>query len=132
MLHGPLTETAGPVELDRSESRRLMEVLDDRRTDALLEALASADGRLTVNELSDGSDIPLSTVYRKIDGLEDVGVVDGRTELRHDGKHTSSYGLVVDRVELDLTPEGLSATVYPSEDDEERPTSDRTRVEVGH
>ena len=131
MLDVPLAQTSGPVELERSGSRRLMAVLDDRRTDVIVAALAEADDALTVNELSERCDIPLSTVYRKIDALEEAALVESHSVLRHDGKHTSSYTLTVERIEVELTPEGLAATVYPSDEGDETRAEPR-RLGVGH
>lgn len=107
-----ISSRAASRELDGPEARRLLAVLDDERCAALLGALADADDPLTVNELSERCDIPLSTVYRKIDDFLEVELVEEHTELRDDGKHTSSYATTLDGVHVDLTPDGLTVTVH--------------------
>lgn len=119
------TSTAAETRvLDGTDARRLLTVLDDERCAVLLGALAGADEPLTVNALSERCDIPLSTVYRKIDDFLEVGLVEEHTELREDGKHTSSYRTTLDEVHVDLTPDGLRVTAeYEPDEEAERRAS---------
>lgn len=57
---------------------------------------------LTVNELSRRCDIPLSTVYRKVDLLAGVDLLEERVRLRPTGKHTSEYHRCVDSIEVSV------------------------------
>ncbi|MEZ3116528.1 helix-turn-helix domain-containing protein [Halobaculum sp. MBLA0147] len=95
--------------------------------DAVLDALDDDDCRviiehleepMTAAELSDATDIPSSTMYRKLDLLSEAALVDEGTEVRPDGHHASVYVTDFETVEVSLDDE-RSLTV-----DVERP-SDR-------
>lgn len=73
---------------------------DDPALDEVFETLSNQDCReliqamdqpRTAAELSERSDVPLSTTYRKIEQLADAGLVDDVIEIREDGRHTSRY-----------------------------------------
>jgi DNA-binding transcriptional ArsR family regulator len=66
----------------------VLSVLDDEGSRALLLA---ADEHRSAQELADLTDIPNSTVYRKLDRLSAAGLVDEATEIRADGKHATRY-----------------------------------------
>lgn len=72
----------------------------DPSLESVLEALASEDCRAlvaemveprTAAELSEASDVPLSTTYRKLDQLTEASLVEEAIEIRSDGRHTSRY-----------------------------------------
>jgi len=82
MVRNPLSEATTPAFQD------VLDALDDptcRRILQHLEEPRSAD------ELVEETDIPRSTVYRKLDLLRDAGLVSEFTEIRRDGGHTSRY-----------------------------------------
>lgn len=67
---------------------------------AVLSALDDADCRdiiscleapMTANELSDVCDVPLSTMYRKLDRLSDATLLEEGTEIRPGGQHATRY-----------------------------------------
>jgi DNA-binding IclR family transcriptional regulator len=58
---------------------------------------------MTANEVSDVTDIPLSTTYRKLDLLTEASILEERTEIRSDGHHTTKYVLAFESVEIGLT-----------------------------
>lgn len=66
----------------------VLSVLDDEGS---RELLLAADEYHSAQELADLTGIPSSTVYRKIDRLAEADLVDEKTEVRTDGKHTSRY-----------------------------------------
>ena len=75
----------------------------------VLDALADGDCRdllevmarpMSAAELSEASDVPLSTTYRKLDRLEEATLIDERIEIRDDGRHTSQYEPNFDSIEL--------------------------------
>ncbi|MFB6104996.1 MAG: ArsR/SmtB family transcription factor [Halobacteriaceae archaeon] len=91
-----LTES-GVATSDAAE-RSLLDVLNDP---ASRKILAATDERgLSAREIADTVDLPLSTVYRKLDRLADPPLVEQRYRLETDGKHTSEYRSVVSDIRL--------------------------------
>lgn len=87
----------------------LFAALEDDDCRALLQA--AADDPLSASELSDACDLPLSTTYRKVDLLTDVGLLEERLRLSRSGKHTSEYLLCVDEIQLSLAGDGIDLEV---------------------
>lgn len=63
---------------------------DDCRT--ILQTVSDSDERLSAAELSDRCDVPLSTMYRKLEMLTDAALLEERLRIKRSGKHTSEYG----------------------------------------
>jgi DNA-binding IclR family transcriptional regulator len=55
---------------------------------------------MTASELSDECDIPLSTIYRKLDTMSDATLLDELTEVRSDGHHTTRYDVAFDEIRI--------------------------------
>jgi len=79
--------------------------------EAVLDALDDPDCRLivthldepmTASEISDATDVPLSTVYRKLDVLSEASLLRELTEVRSDGHHTSRYEVDFEEVAVSL------------------------------
>lgn len=95
----------------------MLSTLGDEPTRAIIEALSEP---MTANELADACDIPLSTMYRKLDRLSEADLVSESTEIRRSGQHTTRYA-------RDFT----EITVWVSDDDELRTAVDRpTKAET--
>ncbi len=91
--------------LDREtdpEAETVLSVLADEDCLALIRAM---DEPRTAAELSEESDVPLSTTYRKIDSLVEASLVDEIIEIRNDGRHTSRYFPDFSSIELTLSEE---------------------------
>jgi Fe2+ or Zn2+ uptake regulation protein len=58
------------------------------------------DEPMTASELSDECDIPLSTIYRKLDTMSDATLLDELTEVRSDGHHTTRYDVAFDEIRI--------------------------------
>ena len=78
---------------------------------AVLDALEDDDCRtiiehleepMTAAELSDETEIPSSTMYRKLDLLSEAALVEEGTEVRPDGHHASVYVPDFETVEVSL------------------------------
>ena len=67
------------------ETPQLQAVLDALDDPACRTIIKELDEPMTANELADETDIPLSTLYRKIDLLTDASLVVETTEIRDDG-----------------------------------------------
>ena len=80
--------------------QEVLDALDDPDCRAIVRQL---DEPMTASELADVTDIPLSTVYRKLDLLSEASLLAELTEVRSDGHHTSRYTLDFELVTLALT-----------------------------
>lgn len=107
--------------LERVEDERvvqaLLDVLEDEDCRAIL--AATTDDALSATELSDAVQLPLSTTYRKIELLDDVGALAERTRFRRSGKHTSEYRRVLDSVVVSLGRSGQTELLVSLRDLEE-------------
>ena len=95
----------------------VLDTLGDEPTRRIIETLSEP---MTANELSEACDIPLSTMYRKLDTLADASLITETTQIRQGGQHTTRY-------ELDFT----QIAVLVSEDhaltaDIDRPSREST------
>jgi len=103
----PLFDT-GPEQRQRVTDERavqdLLAVLEDGDCRAIL--AATTDDALSASELSDRCGLPLSTTYRKIELLDDVGALAERTRFRPSGKHTSEYRRLLNSVVVSIGPSG--------------------------
>ncbi len=96
---------------------------------AVLDALEDDDCRtiiehleepMTAAELSDETEIPSSTMYRKLDLLSEAALVDEGTEVRPDGHHASVYVTDFDEVRVQLDEDrSLDVTVERDETEPE-------------
>lgn len=85
---------------DAPDLQVILDALDDPDCRAIVKQL---DEPMTASEISDAADIPLSTVYRKLDTLTDASLLSELTEVRSDGHHTTRYNLNFDEVTFSLT-----------------------------
>lgn len=77
---------------------------------------------MTASEISDASDVPLSTTYRKLDRLSDASLLAEGTEIRGDGRHATLYEVDFEEVSIALTEdqEFEFGIVRPTQSGEER------------
>ncbi|MFC4552915.1 MULTISPECIES: winged helix-turn-helix domain-containing protein [Halorussus] len=85
---------------DAPDLQDVLDALDDPNCRAIVRQL---DEPMTASELADATDIPLSTVYRKVDLLSEASLLAELTEVRSDGHHTTRYTLDFESVTLALT-----------------------------
>lgn len=84
-------------------------LLDDDYARALL--AATSHRPMTATELSNDCDMSLSTVYRRLDALEDCGLVAARTQLADDGHHADVYEAQMDALTVRLTDGTFDVTL---------------------
>ncbi|RBI62195.1 transcriptional regulator [halophilic archaeon] len=84
---------------DGPELQAILDALDDPACRTIIQELEEP---MTASELADETDIPLSTLYRKIDLLTDASLLNELTEIREDGHHTSRYRVAVESVNIAL------------------------------
>lgn len=78
----------------------VLDVLDDEHAQAILNTLA--DGPKPAQQIVDACDASRPTVYRRLDTLEDAGILDSQVSLHPDGHHRKQFAVAVDEVTLDL------------------------------
>lgn len=66
----------------------VLDILGDEPSRRIIEALSEP---MTANELSEVCDIPLSTMYRKLDQLTETSLLVESTHIRKNGQHTTVY-----------------------------------------
>ncbi len=102
--------------MGHSQSRRddtvddyVLSTLGDESSRAIIEALSEP---MTANELADACDIPLSTMYRKLERLSEADLVTESTAIRPNGQHTTRYARDFTEITVQLSEENqLQITV---------------------
>lgn len=102
--------------------------IDDERTKATLETLgksysldilnAIAGETLSARAISREAEVPSTTLYRRLDDLVDVGLVERSMELDPDGGHYTTYRASVRSVEVARDPSGYEVDIEPAASDE--------------
>ncbi|NHN61509.1 MULTISPECIES: helix-turn-helix domain-containing protein [Halorussus] len=85
---------------DAPDLQAVLDALDDPDCRAIVRQL---DEPMTASEISEAADIPLSTVYRKLDVLTEASLLSELTEVRSDGHHTTRYDVDFEEVSFALT-----------------------------
>jgi len=80
----------------------LQEVLDALDDPDCREIVRILDEPMTADEISERSDVPLSTTYRKLDLLTEASLLEEGTEIRPDGQHASRYTVTFEEVVIAL------------------------------
>lgn len=98
--------------------------------DACRTIIRTLEEPMTAREISEASDVPLSTTYRKLELLSEASLVDELTEIRRDGQHTTRYALDFTevRVLLDADRSLVTEILRPERPPEERLTALWTEV----
>jgi len=94
MVRDPFADDEAP------DLQAVLDALDDPDCRAIVGALEEP---MTASEISEASDIPLSTTYRKLDRLEEAQLLFEGTEIRADGQHASIYEVDFEEVVIALT-----------------------------
>lgn len=93
MVRDPFAEDDGP------SLEAVLDALDDEACRDIIKAL---EDPMTASEISNATDVPLSTTYRKLEQLDEASLLEAQTEIRDDGHHTTRYRQAVDAVLIDL------------------------------
>jgi len=81
------------------ELTTVLDALDDEDCRAIVSVL---DEPMTASEISDASDVPMSTTYRKLELLTDSSLLHEGIEVRSDGQHASRYTINFEEVIITL------------------------------
>jgi DNA-binding transcriptional ArsR family regulator len=88
--------------LENEDEPILQDVLDALDDPACRSVIRQLDNPKTAKELTTACDIPLSTMYRKLDLLTEASLVREQTEIREDGQHTTRYALAFEEINISL------------------------------
>jgi len=104
-----MTGTDDATDVSEPDVSTLLAVLDDEGTREVLEAV---DGDpQSAAELSKRCEVTVSTVYRRLERLASVGLVEERTRARSDGHHESVYVAALDELSVRLRDGELECDV---------------------
>ncbi len=88
----------------------LLGALEDPDCRAIIEVTATE--AMSAAEISERCELPQSTAYRKLDRLENVGILDERIRLCKSGQHITEYIRNIEKISLSIDGEsGISLTV---------------------
>ncbi|MFB6189223.1 MAG: helix-turn-helix domain-containing protein [Halapricum sp.] len=87
---------------DAPELQDVLDALDDPECRTIINVL---DEPMTASEISEASDIPLSTTYRKLELMTEASLLEEGVEIRPDGQHASTYELDFEEVIIGLSEE---------------------------
>lgn len=98
-----------PIVTDDLGLGEIVTLLDDEHARSILAATSAEP--LSAAELGDHCDVSVSTIYRRVDRLEDAGLLAERIRPRPDGHHETVYVATLDRFELTVRDGHLDWTV---------------------
>ena len=100
---------------EEADLPELLALLDDEYARSILTETSVEP--MSASTLSDRCDASLPTIYRRLERLEECGLVTERTEIASDGNHYSVYEARLDTVELSLEEGSFAVDVaYRDED----------------
>jgi DNA-binding transcriptional ArsR family regulator len=104
------------------QAEDVLELLGDEYTRRLLRAIV-ADPR-TGGELVDATDMSKSTVYRRLERLEDAGLIEATQRIDPDGHHCKQFRAVVAAVDFEFDRDGVSVCVRTDDSPERELVAD--------
>ena len=90
-------------------------LLDDEYARSILAATRTEP--MSATELADHCDASLSTISRRLESLENAGLVRERTRPRPDGHHDTIYAATLAEVRVSLDLEGFECSVRRRNED---------------
>jgi DNA-binding transcriptional ArsR family regulator len=92
----------------------IMELLGDEYTRRVLGAVLEQPR--TGREVVDAAEVSKATAYRRLDSLQDAGLVETDVQIDPNGYHRKRFRAVVEGVAFDLDADGVTARLRPSSD----------------
>jgi predicted transcriptional regulator len=108
--YGDETDGKGPSSLSDDE---LLALLGDEYTRRVLQAVT--EKRRSGREIMDAAEVSKATVYRRLEKLQDAGLVESEMVVDLDGHHHEEYYAVIERADISLTPDGIDVSLVPEE-----------------
>ncbi len=87
----------------------LLGLLGDEYTRRVLQAVA--DERRSGREVMDAADVSKATAYRRLDRLQEAGLVDSELVIDPKGHHHEEFFAVVDRADISVCSEGIDISL---------------------
>jgi predicted transcriptional regulator len=91
------------------EAADLLELLGDEYTYRVFEAVVEQPR--TGRELIDAADVSKATVYRRLEELEEAGLVESTLSIASDGNHCKEFHATVSVIEVEFGADGFDARV---------------------
>jgi len=91
------------------DAEELLTLLGDSYTQRVLAALG--DDTLTGREIIEQAEISKATVYRRLDELQDAGIVEASLRLDPNGHHCEQYQIVAESLTVSIDGDGFDAAV---------------------
>ncbi|AEH36056.1 ArsR/SmtB family transcription factor [Halopiger xanaduensis] len=71
----------------------------------------------TAKELTERCPGSRVTIYRRLNRLEDAGLVETEIRIRSDGNHCERYRLAVEKITVSITEDGFESELRPSDEE---------------
>ena len=117
-MSSKLTRPSGSSETraqsDSITTAELLELLGDEYTRRVLQTVVEQPR--SGSEVTEAADVSKATAYRRLDALEEAGLVVSETVFDPDGHHHERYRAVVESIELSVGTEGLTAELAERRD----------------
>lgn len=85
-----------------ADTPQLQDVLDALNDPDCQTIINHVEEPMTASELVEACEIPLSTMYRKLELLSEASLLEEQIEVRTDGRHTTRYELGFEEVRVGL------------------------------
>jgi len=102
----------------------LLELLGDAYTRKVLRAVVEQPRSGTA--VMEAADVSKATAYRRLDALEETGLVASETVFDPDGHHHDRYRAVVEEIELSFESDGLAVDIAVDREKPSPPSPGRT------
>lgn len=104
-----------PSTRETTDAEELLSLLGDEYARAVLEAIAQTpqSGR----EIVDETGFSKATVYRRLDRLEEAGLVASETVFDPDGHHRERFRATFEGATCRFGSDGIETTIHQAEDD---------------
>jgi DNA-binding transcriptional ArsR family regulator len=97
--------------IDAVDQEAILSLLSDEYARQILDILAREV--LSARELTDRMDASRATVYRRLDSLEEAGVVESTMQIHPDGHHRKQFQVTIEHVNFAFEPGGVTVEVAP-------------------
>jgi len=101
------TESEQPAQQTPADPDDLLELLGDEYTYRVFEAVVEEPR--TGRELIEATGASKATVYRRLEELEEAGLVESTMNIASDGNHCKQFHTVVTAIEVSFDADGFSA-----------------------
>lgn len=92
----------------------ILGALEDEYCRSILEVMTTSFR--TAQQISELCDMPISTTYRKLNTLDEVGLVETSIRIRRSGHHTKEFARSFEAVTIDLDdPEQTTIRIDPAD-----------------